>query len=331
MPIPRRRGVETCQTGSSRKECDVPLDPQIEAALFGEEAADAPTFSLGVEEARAAEYDFIELCGPLVEMASVRDRRVAVDGGEIGVRIYTPPGTAPFGGFVFFHGGGWVAGDLETMDRVCRNFAAGADCVVASVDYRRAPEHRFPTAAEDCYAATRWVADHAGELGIDPARIAVGGDSAGGNLTAVTTLMARDRGGPALAFQLMIYPVTDGSLDTASYHECAEGYGLTRPMMEWFWEQYVPETDARSHPHASPLRAPSHAGLPPALVQIAGYDPLRDEGRAYAGRLRDAGVETSVACYDGLVHGYLQMATIADAAHAATDDAIAALRTALRA
>ncbi len=306
----------------------MPLDPQIEAALFG--AADAPSFSLGVEEARAAEYEFIEMCGPLLPMAAVEDRRVPVDGAEIGVRLYTPAGAAPFSGLVFFHGGGWVAGDLDTMDRVCRNVAHGAGCVVASVDYRRAPEHRFPVAAEDCYAATAWVAANAGALGIDPARLAVGGDSAGGNLAAVISLMARDRGGPAIAFQLMIYPVTDCSFDTPSYHDCADGFGLTRAMMEWFWEQYVPAAAERPHPYASPLRAEHHRGLPPALVQVAGYDPLRDEGRAYADRLRAAGVATEFRCYDGLVHGYLQMVTIAAAASDATADAIAALRAALR-
>jgi acetyl esterase len=303
----------------------MPLDSEIEAAFFAESADDAPAFSLGVEESRAAEYEFIELCGPEEPVASVVDRTVTVAGGEIGVRVYTPEGAGPFPCLVYFHGGGWVAGDLNTMDRPCRTFANGAGCVVVSVDYRCAPEHKFPTAADDSYAAATWVAEHAAELNIDAARIALGGDSAGGNLTAVVSQMARDNGGPDIAFQLIIYPVIDFSFDTPSYHEVGEGYGLTTPMMEWFWQQYLADPADGSNPYASPIRAASLAGLPPAAVFVAGYDPLRDEGIAYGEALRAAGVAVDVRCLDEMVHGYLQMGAVSAGARQAVADTVAAL------
>jgi acetyl esterase len=216
------------------------------------------------------------------------------------------------------------------MDRPCRTFANGAGCVVVSVDYRCAPESRFPTAANDSFAATRWVADNAAELGIDASRIAVGGDSAGGNLAAVVSQMARDAGGPQIVFQLMIYPVTDFAFDTPSYREVGEGYGLTTPMMDWFWEQYLADPADGANPYASPIRATSLAGLPPAAVYVVEYDPLRDEGLAYAEALRAAGVPADARCFDGLVHGYLQMGAVSGAARRAVADTVQALRTGLR-
>ena len=300
------------------------LDPNIEA-LLNEGAEEGPSFSLGVEESRAAEYEFIELCGPEEPVASVVDHRVAVDGGEITVRVYTPEGSGPFPGFVYFHGGGWVAGDINTMDRPCRTFANAGRCVVVSVEYRCAPEHRFPTAAEDCYAATRWVAEHAAELNVDATRLGVGGDSAGGNLGAVISQMARDRGGPAIALQLLIYPVIDHDLTRASYAEVGEGYGLTTPMMEWFWQQYDPDGTGRDSAYASPIRATDLSGLPPAVVQVAYYDPLRDEGLAYAEALRAAGGRVESRTYETLVHGWLQMGAVSDDAKRATADGAAAI------
>ena len=307
----------------------MPLDPEIEAAFFGAADDDAPAFALGVEASRAAEYEFVELCGPEEPVASVVDHSVPVKDGEIGVRVYTPEGAAPFPCLVYFHGGGWVAGDLNTMDRPCRTFANGAGCVVVSVDYRCAPEHKFPTAADDSYAATRWVADNAAELGIDAARIALGGDSAGGNLTAVVSQMARDQGGPVIAFQLIIYPVIDFSFDTSSYRDLAEGYGLTKPMMEWFWDQYLADPADGAHPYASPIRATSLSGLPPAAVFVAGFDPLRDEGLAYADALRAAGVAVETRNLDDMVHGYLQMGAVSAGARRAVADTVAALRAGL--
>ena len=307
------------------------LDPDIQALLGDGGDDDGPAFSLGVAESRAAEYDFIELCGPEEPVASVVDRTVAVDGGEIGVRVYTPEGAGPFPGLVYFHGGGWVAGDLNTMDRPCRTFANGAGCVVVSVDYRCAPESRFPTAANDSFAATKWIAANAAELGIDPSRIAVGGDSAGGNLAAVVSQMARDAGGPPIVFQLLIYPVTDHAFDTPSYRDLADGYGLTLPMMEWFWEQYLADPADGANPYASPIRAASLAGLPPAAVFVAAYDPLRDEGIAYAEALRAAGVTAEATTFAGLVHGYLQMGAVSDVARQAVADTVEALRNGLSA
>jgi acetyl esterase len=308
----------------------MPLDPEVQALIAADGAGDGPAFSLGVTESRAAEYDFIELCGPEEPVVSVVDHLVAVDGGEIGVRVYTPEGAGPFPCLVYFHGGGWVAGDLNTMDRPCRMFANGAGCVVASVDYRRAPEHRYPIAADDSFAATKWVAENAAELNVDPDRIAVGGDSAGGNLAAVVSQMARDAGGPPLAFQLLIYPVIDHRFDTVSYRELADGYALTLPMMVWFWEQYLADPADGAHPYASPIRATSLAGLPPAAVYVAAYDPLRDEGIAYADALTEAGVSAEIRCFDGLVHGYLQMGAVSAAARQAVADTVAALRAGLQ-
>jgi acetyl esterase len=305
------------------------LDPQIAEMLAAEASGEGPSFAIGVEESRAAEYDFIELCGPLIEMR-VEDRDVPGPDGAVPVRVYAPRGDEEVRpAVVYFHGGGWVAGDLETMDRVCRNMADGAGAVVVSVHYRRAPEEIFPAAAEDAHAALAWVAANAAALGVDPARIAVAGDSAGGNLSAVVSQMARDRGGPAVAFQLLIYPVLDHDFATPSYVACADGYALTRTMMQWFWDQYVPDASRRDDPYAAPLRASSLAGLPPAAVHVAGYDPLRDEGLAYAEALRAAGVPVEVRNFETMVHGYLQLVTVSAGAAAASAAAIEALRTAL--
>jgi acetyl esterase len=200
--------------------------------------------------------------------------------------------------------------------------------VVASVDYRLAPEHRYPVAAEDSYAAFRWMLGHAASLGVDPRRIAVGGDSAGGNLATVVSLMARDRGTPLPIFQALVYPVTDSDLDTPSYRENATGYVLTREGMRWFFRHYLARGEQGREPYVAPLRAPSLTGLPPALVQTAECDPLRDEGEAYAARLRDAGVPVTLTRYAGMFHGFLRMTNILDKAKAARDEVAGALRKA---
>src|SRR5262245_8546779 len=225
------------------------------------------------------------------EVAKVENRTVPGPAGPIAVRVYTPRGRAPFPGLVYFHGGGFVLCNLDSHDGICRSLANAAGCVVVSVDYRLAPEHCYPAAPEDCYAATQWVAKNGAELGIDVMRLAIGGDSAGGNLTAVTALLARDRGGPALRFQLMIYPVTDCGFGTESYRENGEGYFLTTGMMRWFWQKYLPDPKQAGEGYASPLRAANLGSLPPGLCITAGYDPLRNEGEAYAERLRKAGVD----------------------------------------
>lgn len=206
---------------------------------------------------------------------------------------------------VYFHGGGWVAGNLETADVFCRTMTRGAGCTVVSVNYRHAPEHKFPIAAEDAYAATQWAAQHTATFNGDAARLVVGGTSAGGNLAAVVALMARDRGGPPLAYQLLIVPVIDYNFATESYRENADGYGLTADAMRWYWKHYLRAEADGQHPYASPIRAPTLRGLPPALVVTAEFDPLRDEGKAYARRLQAEGVPTILKVYEGMIHGFL--------------------------
>ena len=266
----------------------MPIDPQAQMVLDNLASLNLPPFwTMPPEEVR----EITAAMRPPVEgeaVARVEDRAVPGPAGEIPVRIYRPEGAAPLPALVHFHGGGWVIGSLDGADITCRALANASGCVVVSVDYRLAPEHRFPAAPQDCYAAARWVAEHAGELGIDPARVGVSGDSAGGNLATVVALMAREKGGPPLAFQLLVYPVTDCDFTSASYEANADGYFLTRDWMTWFWDHYIPDVSQRSDPRASPLRVKDLSGLPPALVITAEFDPLRDEGEAYAERLREA-------------------------------------------
>ena len=308
----------------------MPLDPQAQAVLDLYRAAGIPpTHMLSVAEARAGMIArAAAVPGEPEPVARLEDRALPGPSGEIPIRIYTPAGQGPRPVLVYFHGGGWVLGNLETHDRVCRSLANAAGCVVVSVDYRLAPEHRFPAAAEDAYAATRWVAENAAALGIDGARLAVGGDSAGGNLAAVVALMARDRGGPALGQQLLIYPVTDHDFETPSYREHAEGFLLWRESMVWFWDHYLPDVAGRDDPYASPLRAAELRGLPPAYVITAEYDPLRDEGEAYAARLREAGVPVVSKRYPGMLHGFFGTAHVVDLAGQAIREAGEALRAA---
>lgn len=245
---------------------------------------------------------------------------------SLAIRAYRPSAEEGLPALVYFHGGGWTIGDLDTHDVLCRQLAIGAHCAVFSVDYRLAPESPFPAAVEDCLAATQLVAENAAKLKIDPARIAVGGDSAGGNLAAAVALIARDAGGPAIGFQLLIYPATDQRCSTASHANNGQGYLLTRDSIEFFRGAYLPRHDDWTDWRASPLLAASHAGLPPALVLTAGYDPLIDEGRAYAERLRAAGVQVEYREYGDMVHGFLLFGGVVDAANAAVAECCAALR-----
>jgi acetyl esterase len=307
----------------------MPLDPEAQKIADALAALNLkPVEDSTPEEARESIRSRTAALGPFEDVAAVAEHKAPVKGGEIAVRVYSPGGAGPHPALVFYHGGGWVIGDLYTHDGICRSITNAAGCIVASVEYRLAPEFRYPVAAEDSFAALRWVVDNAGQLGIDARRVAVGGDSAGGNLAAVVALMARERGGPALVQQTLIYPVTNYGLDTPSYHENATGYLLTREGMRWFWRHYLAREEQGKEPYASPLVAPSMAGLPPALVITAGCDPLRDEGEAYAARLRDAGVPVTLTRYEGIFHGFIRMTRLHGKARAALDEIAGSLRKA---
>ena len=308
------------------------LDPQMKALLDQLAGAESKPFHAGTpQEARAGINALIGLvAGAPEKVARIEDRRLPGPGGQIPVRIYTPAGAAPMGALVYFHGGGWVIGDIETHDVLCRSLANGAGCVTISVDYRLAPESKFPAAAEDSYAATKWVADNATGLGIDAKRIAVGGDSAGGNLAAVVAQMARDRGGPQIKFQLLIYPATDWAHESASQREFTEdGYILSRADMVWFYGHYMNSDADRTNPYLSPACAKSLAGLPAAYVMTCEVDPLRDEGEAYADALRKAGVVVKSKRFAGVCHGFVMMAGVIDAARSAIAECCAELRGAI--
>jgi acetyl esterase len=308
----------------------MPVTPEVQSILdlIAAMEAGAPV-EMTPDEVRAS-YAAMSLAESRPEMASVTDHMVAGPAGDIPVRVYVPsdePGPRPV--LVYFHGGGWVIGSVDTHDGTVRAVAEGSGATVVSVDYRLAPEHPFPAAIDDCVAAVRWVAAHAAELGVDPARLAVGGDSAGGNLAAVVAAALRDSD-VDIRFQLLVYPVTDGTQSQPSITENAEGYFLTAEMMEWFWGHYVGVGD-RLDPRCSPLHVADEAlvGLPPALVITAEFDPLRDEGEAYAARLAEAGVAVTASRYDGVIHGFFSMRDLVPEGKAAVDEACAALRAAL--
>jgi acetyl esterase len=306
----------------------MPLDPQARLMIERTQALNLPPVGqMTPAEARESVRQRSAAL-PREDVASVRDHRVPVTGGTILVRVYTPRGSAPLPALVYFHGGGWVTGDVETHEGICRTLANAAGCVVASVDYRCAPEFAYPTAAEDCFAATRWVVDSARALGVDARRLAVCGDSAGGNLAAAVALMARDRGGPKIALQVLVYPITDCDFERPSYRENAEGYLLTADSMRFYWDQYVPNPADRIQPYVSPIRAASLAGLPAALVITAEYDPLRDEGEAYARKLADAGVPVTQSRYPGMIHAFFRFTNVMDSARAAVAEVVAALQKA---
>jgi acetyl esterase len=310
----------------------MPLDP-IAAGLLQqlEEAGMPPLNEMSPEEARLAAEGFKALAGEPEEVDDVTDRTIPGPGGDIPIRIYTPAGASdrPLPCLVYLHGGGWVLGDIETHDCTCRIVANRSGFKVVSVDYRLAPEHKFPAPLDDCYAAVEWVAANASSIGVDPDLLAVGGDSAGGNLSAAVTLRARDESGPALRMQVLIYPVTDHDLTTGSYQENADGYLLTRDMMAWFWDHYLADESQGKDPLASPLQAADLSGLPPAFVLTAEFDPLRDEGEAYADRLEEAGVPVTRKRYDGHIHAFWQMPGVFPSAVTAAEEAAAAMQGAM--
>jgi acetyl esterase/lipase len=267
--------------------------------------------------------------------ADVSEKTIEADGRRIALTVVRPagvPGLLP--GFIFVHGGGWVLGDYPTHERFVRDLVAESGAVAVFVNYTPSPEARFPVAIEEIYSATRWVAAHGDEIGVDGSRLAVAGNSVGGNMSAVLALLAQERGGPALRAQVLFWPVTDATFNDVSYRQFAEGHFLTRPMMQWFWDNYTTDEDARDSIHASPLRASISQlrGLPPALVQTAEFDVLRDEGEAYARKLQEAGVDVTAVRYNGTIHdfGLLNALSQTPATKAALRQAAAELRRRLQ-
>lgn len=305
------------------------LDREVRAFLEEGEASGLPALeTMPPAAARLAAVErMAAVRGNPEPVASVENLRIPGPDGEIPIRVYTPLAEGPRPGIVFFHGGGWVLGNLDTHHTVSTAMANRSGAVLVSVDYRLAPEHKFPAAVTDSYAALVWAAAHAAELGFDPQRLVVVGDSAGGNLAAVAALKSRDENGPPIALQVLVYPVTDlSALSTESYQEFAEQHSLTKSLMSWFRDHYLGSEEDGAHPHASPLLAPDLRGLPPALVITAECDPLRDEGEAYARRLLDAGVPVTLTRYAGMIHPFFTMpGRIAQA-----DDAIQEVADAVR-
>lgn len=307
----------------------MPLDPQARVLLDQIAAVGAPPISqVTVQEARAGLAAFASLAGPGPDMARVEDLVIPGPDGDLASRLYAPTSARDLPVVIWYHGGGWVLGSVTEHDTVCRQIAAGVGCLVISIEYRLAPENPYPAAPRDCFAALGWVAAHASELGGDPSRLAVAGDSAGGNLAAVTARRARDEGGPAVAFQLLVYPATDGTRSLPSVKENGVGYFLTEESMEWFWAQYVPDGVDPTEPDLSPLHVDDLSGLAPAMVITAEFDPLRDEGEAYALRLAKAGVPVTVTRYEGMIHAFFTSGALFDTTGRAVRDACGALRSA---
>ena len=307
----------------------MPVDPQIQQVLDLMTQAGFPGISgSGLEPAAVRQLmSAMEPPAPGEEVVEVRDIDIPGPAGPIAARSYRPAGDGALPLVVFFHGGGWVIGGIDSHDATCRALANASGAVIVSIDYRLAPEHPYPAAVEDCWAATRWVADRAGDLGGDSTRLAVAGDSAGGNLAAVVALMARDAGGPALRFQLLVYPAVDARMGHPSIDANGEGYLLTKSDMTWFYGHYGPAdpTDWK----VSPLLAEDHSSLPPALIITAEFDPLRDEGEAYGETLRQAGVDVTTTRYDGMIHAFFGMGASVDKARQAVLQAGEALAKAL--
>ncbi|TDU90960.1 acetyl esterase [Kribbella voronezhensis] len=298
----------------------MPLDPQVEAMRSQRETEKVPQlYTQTLAEARAADLASIQAAGGSLEQVHHVEDLVMEESG-LPLRIYRPEGTDPLPTLVYFFGGGWTLGSIDTADGICRQLANAVPCQVITVGYRLAPENPFPTAVNDCHQAVQWIAAHAAELQVDPARIAVGGDSAGGNLAAATTLLARDSG-PALAAQLLVYPNTLYGSDTASMRAGDDPFLFNRTSVDWYWGHYLKDPADGRNPLASPLLAESHADLPPALVITAEYDPLRDEGEFYAEKLYAAGVPTQLSRYDGMVHGFFAMSGVLDGGRKAIAEA----------
>ena len=310
------------------------LDPESQRLIDLMAAANRPAWNTLSPQAARDLYLSLRpgAQGPRPADVTVVDRAIPGPAGDLPVRIYRPasaPADAPLPALVYAHGGGWVFGNLDSHDVLCAQLALEAGIAVFHVDYRLAPEARFPGAFDDVVAALKWVAANGASVGIDPTRLAIGGDSAGGNLAAAVSIWARDHGGPKLLMQLLAYPVTDAVARTESYRHFEDGYGLNAVTMEWFFDHYTPDRTNRGDWRVSPLRAASLAGLPPALVVTAGYDPLRDEGRAYAWRLQQEGTQADLVEFGGMLHGFLSSPMLLHGARRGTTICAAALREAL--
>lgn len=304
------------------------LDPEIQVLIDGMAAGDTPPLhELAPDEARALYVAMSQMLDTVdVPIGQVEDRTI---GEGVPVRIYSPvAGSGVLPVLVFYHGGGWVIGDLDSHDTLCRSLANQAQCRVVAVDYRLSPEHKFPAALDDAYSVLEWIEQHAGDINVDPNRIAVAGDSAGGNLAAVLALKSRDEKGPAIVFQLLIYPVTDLTAEDGSREDFAEGYFLAQETMLWFSEQYMKPGDDWQTAYVSPLLADDLTGLPSAYVVTAGYDILRDEGKAYADALSAGGTSVTYKNYDGMIHGFFNMQAVSKVSVQAVSDAAAALEKA---
>jgi acetyl esterase len=290
------------------------LDPLARAFLeIRMERGWRPIETLSVAQARQQTLAMLDRSSSRETLAHIHDELVD---GIVPVRVYTPHGQGPFPILVYLHGGGWVTGSLETADPACRHFANAIGCIVCAVDYRLSPEHKFPTPVYDAYAATRWASAHANEWNGEPTRLAIGGTSAGANLAAAVTLLVRERQEFALTFQLLIVPPTKYEFDTVSSRENADGYDLTRGAVKWSWHHYLTSSSDGTNPLASPLRATTLKGLPPALIQTAEFDPLRDEGEAYAARLQAESVPATLHRFAGMLHGFLGPAAMPEAVSA---------------
>ena len=309
----------------------MPLDPQAKIILEEDAARNLPPYNeLTPPAARKQMLDLAPPVDPLLMAQRVVDQRIPGPGGEIPLRLYYPKGDPPFPVVVYFHGGGWVIGDLDTHHALCHALSASSGCLVVAVDYRLAPENRYPAAVEDAYAATCWIAENAKTVQADAGRIAVAGDSAGGTQATVVAMIARDRGKPHIALQVLVYPITDYNFNTPSYLKNADGYMLTRDLMIWFWNQYLTSADFADDAYVSPLRADNLNHLPQALILTAEYDPLCDEGEAYARRLQEAGVKVNLRRYHGMIHGFFRMTSRVDKARQALDQVAGNLRRVLK-
>ena len=327
-PIPNRQNVPIPNWTPRRdhkaiKQTNRTLDPTIKAILTSPDAKNGPKLQdMDVDSARALFKGMVgKLEGPISITCPVENHQMEIEGRTLDFRLYRPEGAAPNGpALVFYHGGGWVIGDLDTHDNSCRAIANGSGICVISVDYRRAPDYPFPTPIHDGYDAFEWVAKNAKELALDPAQLGIGGDSAGGNIAAVVSQLLRDQNGPTAAWQVLIYPSTAADHPTQSATDYANGFGLDKDVQDWFAAHYMPDGTDLNDPLISPLKATSHACLPPALIVTAGFDPLRDAGADYAKALTTAGVPVDYVEYPDLIHGFKSWAGIVPSAGAALKD-----------